>query len=138
MKSSRTIREIVTRIAVCAAVLVTSLFGPGLHNLQHRIENAAQRKSADSTDPHTLCSCAFHRHCELTDQSRDDDSSSSAPSHDSHNCAICYVLGLSSTAPVLTQIEPVGDILVESLVEFREFAKSECLAETCARGPPIA
>ncbi len=138
MKSSRTIREAFTRIAVCTAVLVTSLLSQSLHNLQHRLEDAAAGRSDASQDLSPSCSCAFHRHCESSDSHKHDGSDDSTPSHDSHNCAICYVLGLSATTPVVVGLEQTSEVCFERLIELSEFASSEFIAETYARGPPIA
>ena len=137
VKSSRPIREVFARIAVCAAVLATSLFGRSLHDLQHQILDASVAGTSTAETERTSrpsCHCAFHSHCEPTDGRSDHNDSK--PSHDSDSCAICYVFGLSATSTPMVDVPQADEPHTDFVVVQSESACSEFRSCCKARGPP--
>lgn len=137
MKSSGPIREVFARLAVCAAVLATSLFGRSLHELQHQVLDAVSESvvSDGHSSSKTTCHCAFHSHCHEPEQGSSE-RNDSKHSHDSDNCAVCYVIGLAATSPVAVSIHQTEESLVDRLVVRSESARSEFVSIGKARGPP--
>lgn len=151
LSRARSFFEPLTKFVACAAFLACSLFGKSLHDLHHVLEDSTQEKSSSGCcHSHRLChGDREHRHGS-DDQNPDDQSSTrhdqsgghrhleQAPghSHDSHNCAICYALSISATAP-----ESVAVSTDQTPVSWQFFIVKETIAECCrysdeARGPP--
>ena len=131
--------EYFARIAACAALLATSLFGQWLHHKAYHNENGQAVNS----------SCASHSHCHScehshSNSSQTDDGKSShkqnspAAPHDHNSCGICYVIGQAVSDP-LTVVAPTS---VEPLFEQQRTESEDAAPASCclpiARGPPAA
>ena len=129
--------EYFARIAACAALLTTSLFGQWLH---HQAYHNEIEQSANS-------SCSSHSHChscghspssrpQSNDGKPSGEQNSPAAPHDHNSCGICYVIDQCVSDPV-TVVAPTA---IEPLFEPRGTESEDTAPASCclpiARGPP--
>jgi len=122
----RHIKRIVS-MTTGVVVLMFSLFGRPLHQLQHQIEAAGHSASADHAG--FACDCGHHAPPER-------ETPSDSPQHNSHDCGVCYVIGLAAVSSDFVIAAESRSALPDWICELNESAPRIAGVTICARGPP--
>lgn len=137
MQSLRPGIEYFARIAACAALLTTSLFGQWLHHQAYH--NGHEQGVNSSCSARLNCHSCGHLHSnppQAVDGKPSDEQNSPAAPHDHNSCGICYVIGQAVSNPV-TVVAPTS---VEPLFEQQRTESEDAAPASCclpiARGPP--
>jgi len=128
------------RIAACAALLTTTLFGQWLHNLQdhcagHRGCESANLQHAAHCHHH---SCGHEHRPSRADEYANDGKREAPPlaPHDHSSCVICGVLAQLVTSSKVAVAPAVTEPLFEHRQPENEFAAPVSRCSPVARGPP--
>ena len=131
--------ECFARIAACAAILTTSLFGQWLHYHAYHSENGqVASSSCPSQSPCHACGHSHSKPAKANDEKPTEDQKSPAVPHDHNSCAICYVIGQAVSNRVIVVLPTSVEPLFEKYVVLSEFAIHALRCTATARGPPAA